>query len=182
MPQARHYFATPNDLVPGVQALERRTRLKYVLSRYYMEPTVECFDTVTAIPEFGSETVGDVLSTRCFLVLSAEDEVKLRVRTVPEGVTVFGTDVLENPRALRWHPGGFFGQEALLAGLVDYAYADPAAVSLYRRFTRTVMKAFTRVEYFWVGPEAMRLARRGLRLVPNDARKVGGDLRLPPCS
>jgi hypothetical protein len=61
-------------------------------------------------------------------------------------------------------PGGLFEDSCLLAGQMGTVAEDDEALALFHDYSRAVTKGFGRVRGYLVGPDALVLLSRGLRL------------------
>jgi hypothetical protein len=79
---------------------------------------------------------------------------------------MYAVDQLKNPDSIVFQPGGLFSPQFLIAGNIGTVYKDAVSVQLYRDFCRALRRGFTTYNRLYsVGPEAVKLARDGTRLI-----------------
>jgi hypothetical protein len=73
-------------------------------------------------------------------------------------------DQLLNPDTVRLIPAGLWGEDIVLAGMVDTVSDSPIAQELMKRFNSAFKIQFSKVKGYWVGPEALAFLNAGKRL------------------
>jgi hypothetical protein len=160
----RQFYATRQDLLPGLLRLESEVKLQYVLMGMFTSPTLTGFFSASDIPDLGVARHGHYISEQEFLV--TEVGVEILVREVPQqkGGVLYDIGLMANPTAFAFQPGGQFEDKTIILGSVDTATGDPTSLALCKRFWRALSKEFTRVQRYYVGREAYRLLEQGWRL------------------
>jgi hypothetical protein len=82
----------------------------------------------------------------------------------PGGKVVYGVYPRNNPSSIILAPGGFCSKRTLLAGRIGTMHDNSVSMELYALFRRELLRGFTTVKSFVVGPEALRLLESGGRL------------------
>lgn len=177
------FFATPGDLAPGFSAVERQRPLKLARLDHYPTKAIPIIESLSAIPDLGK-----VAGRRSpdFLVLPATKTIRAsRIVQVgkrrdfppriaialamvnicpPGGRVVYGVYPSNNPSSIMFAPGGFWNERTLLGGKIGSMQNNAASTELYNLFRRELLRGFTAVKSFVVGPEALRLLESGGRL------------------
>lgn len=157
----RLFFATADDLLPIFDAVELRSSLCYSIAGNTSEPIQ--FTTGRSLPSLRAPAPGPA-AVHCprYLVTLATSPVK--ARPVGQFEVRYVVDQLWNQDSVAFTHGGFYGDNVLLYGSVGSAHKTTAATQLHRAFGNALKKHFTRVNAFWVGPEAFQRWKQGWRL------------------
>jgi hypothetical protein len=170
-------FATRADLEPGIRVMEASRRLHYVLCGLFDHSTPTIFQSLLDVPDLGILEVDDHIRGPRYLVVASQ--ARVRLRTVPQrgGGMRYAIDQAENPASITILPGGIHQDRCVLAGQLGTIATDDQALSLFRDYSRHLTKGFTRIRGYRVGPEALELARRGVRLTTGVRSPVEYDIR-----
>jgi len=164
----RFYFATANDLRPGLALAEASARPQYVLNEMREDRLVTIFDSLAASPDFGSCPSGSKGSLQYFVYPRG----RLGRSLVPAASAVpqrrGPTKYVSHPSAdcLILNTGGLHpATGALVAGELQQPL-DPGrrALELFELFCETVLGGFTKIGLYWLGAEALAGFRSGQRL------------------
>ncbi len=160
-----HLFATLQDLEPGIRSVEKQQNLKYALCGMFAAPDIPVWNSLLELENLGQATKGNQSLCERYLVMSSD--VELRVRSVAQlsGGTRYAVDQLHNPRSAVFQPGGLFDESYLMCGHIGTASDHPVAVQLFRDFGRMVTHGFRKHRDYFVGPEAIKLQQKGVRLI-----------------
>jgi hypothetical protein len=93
------------------------------------------------------------------------------------GTVQFDTDQSTNPDTILLIPGGERKGALIIAGGFSTLAASPVAQALIRLAVGAIKRQFTRVNAFWVGPEALARFRHGMRLCYAEQSPSEYDLR-----
>jgi hypothetical protein len=157
-------FATRSDLEAGIRAVESTRKLQYVLCGLFDTPALIAYSSLLDVENLGTSQHGDHIRGKRFLVIGAFRQVDVRVVPQRRGGTKYAVDQEANPGSITILPGGLFQNRCLLAGQIGTVADDEEALALYRDFASLVTKGFKRVKTYKVGPEALALLQRGVRL------------------
>jgi len=157
-------FATRSDLEPGIRIVEANRKLQYVLCGLFDRPATTSYSSLLAVEGLGTSEYSDHIRGPRFLVMSAFRGVEVRVVPQRRGGTKYAVDQEANPSSIAILPGGLFENRCLLAGQIGTAAEDEEALALFRDFGKLVTKGFKRVKGYAIGPEALSLLQRGVRL------------------
>jgi len=159
------FFATIEDLVPGLKLLEAAQSLKFVRCGLFPTNQFEVMSSPLALPRLGHALNGARALCERYLILRATDE--LIVREVPQakGGVRYAVDQLANPVSATFEPGGVFDTRFLLGGSVTTASRDAAAKALCRDFGHAITRGFRKCSGYLVGLNAAQQQRDGVRLI-----------------
>lgn len=161
-----HFFATANDLLPILAAVESRRGLAYTLTGHMKSPEVISFRSGESLPTLRAPATSETASMGvAYLVTEIERLVVPRpIHVRGEEKPLWAIDQLENPDStVLWH-GGFWGSNALLNGRIASASKSAPSQSLQRAFATQLKRQFCRIQAFYVGEEAAALLDSGMRL------------------
>jgi hypothetical protein len=153
------FFATKDDLVPVLDAVEAARKIKYVRFGSTGSSTPASFPTVTALPKLGIASHESAINSDTYLICAKTET--LRAREVAGG---FVFDQLLNPDTVTFTPGGFWGEEVLLHGRFATASTTPVSSDLMKLLGAAVRKRFKKVKAFYVGTKAEHVLDSGKRL------------------
>lgn len=177
-------FATRNDLEPGIRAFEAKRSVKYMETGLFETYPTEVYYSLLDVPDLGIAKYGQVPLEDSYLVLDASTEVLIREIPQRRGGVRYALDGMVNPISLLFSPGGMYQESALIVGELWPCSDEPAAIELYRLFAREVTRGFTVVgRLYHCGPEALQLARAGIRLTHDVRSPIEYDIPkelLPP--
>jgi len=176
----KQFYATRQDLLPGILGLESEVKLQYVLRGMFSSPTVTGFLSASDIPDLGIARYGDYGHEQKWLVTEAGVEICVREVPQQKGGVLYDIGLMANPTAFAFQPAGQFEGKTIILGSVDTATGDPSSLALCKRFWRALSKGFRKVRMYYVGPEAYRLLEQGWRLTLATQRPPDLDLRLAP--
>lgn len=160
-----HFFATHEDLEPGIRRIESLREIRYALCNLYSTNDPVLFTSLLHIDDLGISTTGDTARSPAYLVLPASQAIY--VETVPQrkGGVRYSLSQLGNPHSLVFRAGGLYGGDCLVAGSTGTVCEDSVAVALYRDFTRELTRGFKKIRMYAVGPQALQMLDQGARLV-----------------
>jgi len=192
-----YFFATRGDLDPGLRAIERQRPLKLARLDHYPTKAIPVIESLFAIPDLGK-----VAGRRSpdFLVLPARRRPRAsRIVQVgkrrdfppklamalamvnicpPGGKVVYGVYPSNNPPSIVFAPGGLYNERTLLAGEIATMHDNAASLDLYALFRKELLRGFTAVKSYVVGPEAMTLLGSGGRLTVDAQAAAICDLKV----
>jgi len=160
MPTQIRFFATQNDLVPVLEAVEAGRAIMYVKFGWSDSQLPESFPTVTMLPNLGTASHEAAINCDSFLICLREKAI--RARQVPGPRYVF--DQLLNPETVTFAPGGFWGNDVLLHGRFATTSSEMFSVELMKLLGSAVRKRFDKIKAFYVGEEAAQMLDSGKRL------------------
>jgi hypothetical protein len=158
-----NFFATREDILSVLQAVEASQPLQYVRCGLFDESESPVFRGFASLP-IGPAQTGQSILEPTFLVMVQGD--KVNVRTVPQrrGGDKYAVDQEANPGTITIRPGGMHNDSALIAGMVGTIHEDEKSARLMNAFSQALKQDFTKVKSYLVGPEAKKLHSSGMRL------------------
>lgn len=175
-----NFFATKDDLLPGILAFEEEHRVQYVLCHLSDSPisAFERYSSVTEIPDLGLSIHGHRATEKSYYVLPAEAEIKVKPVPQRRGGTKYEVDST-NMCGFAFGPGGVYGDHFVIDGDVGIYMGNEDSIALCKEFIRKLRKGWTRIESYYVGPQALKLMNEGYRLTMSIQTPETFDLRLP---
>ena len=173
------FFAARNDLLEPLERFEERHAVDYVRTGHFPTTATRRIRRVAEIPQLGIAEFASSAACRSFLVLERDADVVSRPITYLTGEQVFAIDQLLNPNTITLRPAGEYGSEAVLQGTIATASDSQVARDLLEEVRSAVLKAFTRIDDYYVGPIALRYLRDGRRLTLALQSPTEFDLRAP---
>jgi len=158
------FFATASDLVPLLASLEAQQSLQYTLLDLSKVDDPLIYQSYAEIPDFGIASHPTAVANPQYLVCHAGTAV--RVQPVPQqaGGIRFAIDPEWNPDTVALRPGGRYGSNAILYGSVGTVMDSAISKDLYRFLAKPFGRNFQKHDAFYIGPEALKLWRDGVRL------------------
>lgn len=171
------FFATGSDLIPGIMIIESLRELKYIKCGVYDNRDVKAYNSLLDYENFGLNISGNHQS-ESFLVLDRATE--LYIREVPQargGLKYFVDQEVNKESIIIW-PGGMFGNVFLVCGHIATIADNPLSQSLYGFFSKNIVKGFSKVNRYFIGPEALQLKKKIRFITMNVKQSSGYDLKL----
>ena len=161
----RLFYATRNDLLPVLEAVESRRALTYLLAGSFSAPPETFHPSAGQIPTLGAPApTRDAVGGHTYLVLPKAARLQVREVAQVGGGVRYLVDQLVNPESITFTHGGFYSPTVLLHGRVATASQAASSKSLYRTFASELAIQFTKLRAFYVGPEALDHLHSGCRL------------------
>jgi hypothetical protein len=176
--KAKYFFATRDDLIIVLQAVEARYNLKYIECGLFDAADRPVFNSFAEIMNFGIAVNGDSNAEANYLVLRSE--ATLRVREVPQrkGGIKYAVDQQLNPESITIRPAGKYRDSAIIAGMVGTVHHDDRAEELLAAFFEAFKIHFINAKSYIVGPEALKSLESGFRLTQSINSPTNFDLIL----
>ncbi len=160
-----HFYATAGDLIPVLEAVERKHKLAYTLCGSFETPALVTVHSGSVIATLRSPSPNpNAVNGYTYLVTPADVPVAVHKISLNKGGVRYAVDQLHNPISIAFTHGGLYRPDILLYGRVDTASNHPLARKLCRAFAYAIKKRFAHVRAFFVGPQAVELLHRGCRL------------------
>lgn len=172
-----NFFATKDDLLPGVLAFEAEHQVRYIVWGFTDAPHFEQYSSVTELPDLGRSIHGHRCE-RTYVVMPADADVKTKAVPQRRGGTKYELD-LTNVCRFAFSPGGVYEDRFLIDGDAGVNMGDEDSIALYKKFMRKVWIGWTSIQSYYVGPQALQLLKNGYRLTMSTQTPESLDLRLP---
>jgi hypothetical protein len=159
------FFATREDLCPGLERIESQWELEYQLHEMRDDRDFVIFASLLDAPELGISKTGQCASDDDYLVYPRNARPK--VRSIPQRHGGVKYDLDTSPDVVQLLPGGLHTPTgALVSGRVAQAVGpSKRGLALYKAFSREVLRGFRKVRSYWVGSDAYARFKAGTRLV-----------------
>lgn len=158
------FFATKDDLLLVLCELESKRQIKYARTGLLKGPEPELWDAGTNLPGLGRAAGDQAVACDSFLIFDKTSTVNMVLKAMRNGDDRYDVDQAKNPDSVVLNVGGEWVDGSLISGGVATISESPASQSLMRAIHSGIKKHFTRVQAFWVGPEALAALRSGRRL------------------
>ena len=160
----RLFFAMREDLVPGLERLDRGQSLEYLLHELLDEELFVRRTSLLEDPQLGQSTTGSATTDPDYLVYPPAHPPSIRKVPQPDGGVKYTAE--PSPETVHFRPGGIHaGSGALIAGrLARGAHPNAAGKLLHDEFASEIFAHFKKVRAFFVGPAAYRELQSGRRL------------------
>lgn len=174
----KEFFATREDFLPGIQQLESKEKLKYVLMGAFQSPTPACFYSASDIPDLGLSHYGHYISEQSFLVTYLNDEIIVQEQPQRKGEMLFAIDLRMNPTGFVFQPAGRYGENTIICGSLGTATGDFISLKLCKQFWREMSQDFTKIGEHYLGPRAYLLLQQGWLLTAATQSPPEFDIRI----
>ena len=161
----RHFYATSADLIQVFDRFERKHKVAYTRTGSFDSPSHHTFHAGRSISTLSSPAPHpNADAGYTYLVTPEGMRIASREIELRAGGIRYAVDQLINPISITFTHGGFYAPGILLFGRVATCSDHPDAARLYRAFASSIGKVFSRVQMFYVGPQALELLKKGCRL------------------
>jgi len=189
------FFATRTDLEAGFRALEKCSFKLVCIDDYYQTKAIPVIESLLAIPNLGKVTgrrsqsylamretpqcsrVVQIGRRRDFPQQIAVALAMVKIRP-PGGKVVYEVNQASNPASIVFAPGGFLNEKMLLAGKIETMWDNETSMGLFNLFRGEILRGFTSVKSFEVGPEGLVFLKSGGRLTIDAQASSSLDLAL----
>ena len=171
------FFATAKDISSVLIDLERNESVKYAETGMFDASIPKIYNSHTHIRDLGKAMHPTAVANPCYLVSMASAEINIRPVPQKKGGVLFAVDQLKNPESIAFRPGGKFGSDVILYGMIGTVSQSAVSKSLFMLATKALRQSFTRQEEFLIGPEARELWNNGVRLTIGATSPPEFDLR-----
>jgi hypothetical protein len=158
------FFATREDLRPGLERIESAWRLEYLLHETRDDRNFAAWSSLLDAPGLGISRTGQCMTDDGYLVYPRDERPK--VQSIPQrrGGMKYAAEL--SGSIVQFLPGGLHAPSgALVSGRVaQLVDTTERGIALYRDFSSAVLAGFRRVQRYWIGPEAYSQFQAGRRL------------------
>lgn len=158
------FFAAGNDLHLVLKQVEDKLRVKYTNFGWSNGPEPEFWNTAADLPKLGMATADQQSNCDQFLIVERDSMVQVRPRMIPPGRMVYEVYQSTNPDSVVLCCGGQWNDGSIISGEIATLSALPWALSVMNAARLATRRHFTRINAFWVGPNALQSLREGRRL------------------
>lgn len=171
------FFATTADITLVLLELERTQSLQYASAGLFKVDSAQIYPSYADISDFGRTTHPNAVANPSYLVSSRGTQIRLRDVPQKDTGSLFAIDQLENPDTIVLRPGGWYGNDVILCGMIGTVSDSSESRRLYGLAVKAFRKNFTRQREFLVGAEAREAWNRGVRLTIGAASPAEFDLK-----
>jgi hypothetical protein len=158
------FFATKNDLLLALCDLEAKRKIKYTRAGRIEGPEPQVWETGANLPGLGRAAGDQAVDCDSFLILDGASVVAVVSQETRNGDDRYDLEQAQNPDSVIVYVGGEWVDGSLISGGAATNSETPLSQSLMRAIHSGIKKHFSRVQAFWVGPEALASLRAGKRL------------------
>ena len=159
-----YLFATGADLVLVLWHLEQKFALQYVEEGMLSGTRPQVWKTVTDLPHFGQATGDQEIVCDPYLVTSLDAQVQVQSSVMSDGKLRYDVYPFGNPKSVLLRRGGRWQNGPLISGHFISSSEAELPRKIMNASRAAVRKHFTKINAFWVGPEALALLHGGTRL------------------
>lgn len=165
----RVFFATRDDLMPGLERLESSRAVEYLLKEELDEDLFVPRTSLRDEPQLGLSTTGSPTTDPDYFVYPQAHP--LAVKKIDRNGTVKYVPQASQ-EAILFRPGGLHeASGVLVAGRLERGFNPNAAGKLlHDAFASEIFAHFKKVRGFFVGPAAYRALKDGRRLATQGAK------------
>lgn len=149
--------------MPLLEAVEGAVPVKYVHKGRFLHPDLEIYASGRDIPDLGRARHESAVRGNSYLVVLRERAVQVRSVRQNDGVVSYHVDNLVNPAAVSFTPGGRWGEDVVLHGVLECSDHEESQ-AIMKSFVAHMRKSFHKIKAYWVGPHAETLLDAGKRL------------------
>jgi len=174
-----YFFATAADIHPVLKHLEDTLEIKYVDEGLLKGTTPSVWRYATEIHLVGFATADQEIGCEPFLIVRRDAEVMITPFRMMDGEIRLDVFPNGNPNSVLLRLGGFWKDGSLISGHFVASSDQEFSRMVMNSVRRLFKKHFTKVQAFWVGPEALSRLRSGKRLCMAIQSPSEYDLREP---
>jgi hypothetical protein len=158
-------FATRSDLISGIEQIESQRELYYANTDFDKPEDLKALESLQDCQEIGYNTTGKYITGLTFLVVDRKYNFNIEKIKQNKGGYLYSIDQSNNPYSIMFQPGGMYNETCLIRGTIATISDAKESRELYRFFSKTIIKNCKRIKGWYIGPEAMKLAKSGTRLI-----------------
>ena len=161
------FFATKDDMVPGLEVLEEAQNFKYIVPGLFDSPEVVEYISYKDLPGFGVSEKGNVEQMPRYLLVPIDAEVTAKEIPQRRGGVKYKVD---SKVCLYFKPSGIYQNEFLIPGEFSPGEGDFSS-AMYKAFRKEFIRNYEKVKVYSVGPVAYQRLLAGTPLTPSHKAK-----------
>jgi hypothetical protein len=130
------------------------------------------------IPNFGLASDPSAVANPAYLVSLRGTPIHARRIIRNTGEHCFAFDQKLNEDTVCLWPGGRYGSDIILDGMIGTISDTAVSISLYKFMINAFRDHFDKVEEYFMGPEALQLGKAGFRLTQSASSPSEFDFKL----
>ena len=95
-----YFYATKNDLLPALAAMEADCSVKYGAAGMSLQPVVQQWRQGSELPNLGTANGNQQVTCDAFLIFSADSELGIRSSVMFDGRTRYDVDQISHPESV----------------------------------------------------------------------------------
>lgn len=172
------FYATAKDTVVVLSALESQKGLEYTQTGQFEASKPQTYRSYTKIPNLGLANHPTAVVNPSYLVSLRGTPIHARRIIQNTGEHRFAFDQQLNEDTVALWPGGRYGSDIILYGMIGTVSDTAVSTSLYKFMINALRERFDKVDEFFVGPEALQLGKAGFRLTEAASAPSEFDLKV----
>lgn len=176
------FFATPSDIAPALRRFETNAPLKFIETEMLSTPNRAIYLASSEIPQPGIATYERGSGSKTYMVSHRDTKNHLHTFQADDGRRRWLLRNGDNEETVLLTLAGIWPKTGtLLPGNMNTLHETRVAQELMRWFVSALKKEqFTKVDLWWLGPEALAMLRAGKRLTTTAEQSPPEfDLKLP---
>jgi hypothetical protein len=173
------FFATKEDIKPVLLQFEDFLQVKYFKAGLFDTSEMNEIKSLSSIPNLGIASTGDWNTDQRYVIVLASNSLTMRSIQQKDGTVKYAVDLLANPNGCVIQLGGIYNEKILLAGKIGIVSKSVSSDDIFRKIRKIIIAAFTKVDEFYVGNDALMKLKAGWRLVADSDRSKEYDLAIP---
>ena len=175
-----HFYSTPSDIKRVLHRFEANAPLQYAQSGKRSELARPVYMTYRDIPDIGIATHGTGLSSPSYVVAMRGKKYILSTFHDNEGEQRWLLMNGDNDNSVSLTVAGIWKTGTLLPGVISTLHTTKTAQKLMRWFMNALQEErFFEIGPYWLGIEALEMARSGKRLTSAEQSPPKFDFHLP---
>ena len=160
----RVFYATAEDVGEVLSGLEAMQAFQYTQTGMFTQRERPIMDSFREIPGFGIAVHPTAAGNPSFLMALRGESVESEEIPQKAGGVLYSVVQRSCPNAIFLKPGGRYGVDVILNGMVGTVSIAPQSLTLYRIVAKVFQQKFSPVNEFLVGPRALQAWNAGARL------------------
>lgn len=169
-------FASRKDQIELFTSIGGSFDVEFVLMGSFETLQELRYTSVADLPDLGIAKHGDETKESTYLVIERNSAILVRETPQRRGGFRYIIDGRDNPASVIFTPSGQFADIAFISGRIVAIHDHKFAQNLYEALEKRIKKQFTRVQSFWLSPEAHEEYAKGMRFT----QMVRGPMHLTP--
>jgi hypothetical protein len=158
------FYATAKDLALVLSTLESQKELEYTQTGQFETSKPRTYRSYMEIPNFGLASHPSAVANPSYLVSLRGTPIRARRIIRNTGEHRFAFDQQPNEDTVALWPGGRYGSDIILDGMLGTVSDTAVSIRLYKFMVSALREHFDKVDEFFVGPEALQLGKACFRL------------------
>jgi hypothetical protein len=166
-----HFFGTPSDLRGWLEVVESEIEVNYIKMGNFEDPVPVVIPSLARTDNLGIAINGNSSSEPAYLAFPPSLEIHPERYELRKGGVRYSFDQRINPKTIEVQPCGVYQDVAIVVGrIATVAPKDPDSKALLKAYSKRLRSMFTKVDYAYVGDEAMTWLKDGRPLVTYSVR------------